>query len=221
MYGGMDAARGRQFSCGLTILLKIFIFMSMLHCPSCINQAIPEEYRAVAEALFPPEGYSISEKPSLEQIRNFAEILGLGADYKQLLETGKSGGDLGELLLSFQNNLDLLIQKTWVEKADEIRKDDLLDRVPDFITGIKQEKYPEILDEFGAILEELAWLFFGAQSNKDDFTEYTFRIDIQMGLFWWYGGQLCSKQAQEWIKRTDREILKAILLLGICYLTNF
>jgi len=108
----------------------------MHNYPSCINKAIPEEYRDVAEALFPPEGYIKGEGPSLEQIQSFAEILGVGLDYKRLLSAANSGRNLGDLLLSFQNNLDLLIQKTWVEKADEIRKERLLDGLPDFIAGI-------------------------------------------------------------------------------------
>ena len=189
----------------------------MIGCPDCANRAIPEEYRQIAEAIFPSEGYSEGEEPSLEQISDFAEILGLGADYKRLLEAQ----DLGGLLHSFQNNLDLLIQKTWVEKADEIRKENLLDELPDFIVRIEEANYPKALEDFGTILNELAWLFFGGQSNKDDFTEYTFRIDTQIGLFWWYGNQLCSKRAQEWMKGAEKNILKAILLLGICYLTNF
>jgi len=193
----------------------------MLSSRSFKNKAVPKEYRKIAEALFPPNGYTAGQGPSLENIQGFAEILGLGSNYKQFFETPKSGKELEELLLSFQNNLDLLIQKTWVEKADESRKEDLLDELPDFIANIEEENYPKALEEFGAILEELAWLFFGAQSQKDDFTEYTFRIDTQIGLFWWYGNQLCSKQAQEWIRDADRGILEAILLLGICYLTNF
>jgi hypothetical protein len=201
----------------------------MLNCPLSANKAIPEEYRKIAEDLFPPNGYPNREGPSLNKIQDFAEILGLGPDYKQFLEASNSGAhfrprigkNLEALLLSFQNNLDLLIQKTWVEKADESRKDDLTEQVPDFIAKIEEGNYSKALEEFGAILDELAWLFFGDQSQKDDFTEYTFRIDTQFGLFWWYGNQLCSQQAQAWMKGTDKGILKAILLLGISYLTNF
>ena len=193
----------------------------MLSCPACANNAIPDEYRNIATGLFPVEGYREGKMPKLEQIQEFAAILGLGEDCKRFFAVLKSSGDLENLLHSFQNNLDLLIQKTWVEKAEEIRKENLLDRIPAFIRGIKEEKYPDVLEEFGVILEELAWLFFGVQSTKEDFTEYTLRIDTQMGLFWWYGHQLCSPAALEWIKRTDREILKAILFLGICFLTNF
>ena len=201
----------------------------MLNCPLNANKAIPREYRKIAEALFPPEGYAKGEGPSLARIENFAEILGLGTDYKQFLKASGPGPDsslgfgrnLGGLLLSFQNNLDLLIQKTWVEKEEEIRKDNLLDQVPELIAGIEHENYLKALEEFGAILEELAWLFFGAQSQKDDFMEYAFRIDTEIGLFWWYGYQLCSKRAQEWMAGADKEILKTILLLGISYLANF
>jgi hypothetical protein len=193
----------------------------MCSSSSFANKAIPKEYRKTAESLFPPNGYVKGESPSIKKIQDFAGILGLGPDYKEFLETLKSDKELRKLLHSFQNNLDLLIQKTWVEKADESRKDDLLDQVPDFIGRIEEENYPEALEEFGAILEELAWLFFGIQSQKDDFTEYIFRIDTQIGLFWWYGNQLRSKQAQEWIKGADKISLKAILLLGVCYLTNF
>ncbi|MDR2619447.1 MAG: hypothetical protein LBC62_11315, partial [Treponema sp.] len=147
----------------------------MLSCPECANKTIPKEYRAVAEKLFPPGGYPAGKGPSPGAVKSFAEILGIGADYNRCLDCPAAGRDLGNLLGHFQNNLDLLIQKTWVEKADEIRKENLLDRVPAFIAGIEQGDYQQALEEYGAILEELAYLFFGAQSRQDDFTEYTFR----------------------------------------------
>ena len=191
----------------------------MLNCPACANEAIPDEYRNIAVSLFPGNGFPAGRGPAIEQILGFAEAL--GADSSRFLSVLKSVPDMDSFLHSFQNNLELLIQKTWVEKAEENRKENLLDRLPVFISGIEQEKYPGVVEEFGAILDELAWLLFGEQSRKDDFTEYTMRIDMQMGLFWWYGNQLCSPNALEWIKRTDKEILKAILFLGICFLTNF
>jgi len=193
----------------------------MLSCPACANNAIPEEYRSIAVGLFPVDGYPAGTRPSIEKIFGFAGILGLGADGGRLSSVLNSDDETGRLLRSFDNNLDLLIQKTWVEKSEEQRKENLQDRIPAFIEAIEDGKYPDALEEFGIILEELAWLFFGEQSQKDDFTEYTMRIDLQMGLFWWYGNQLCSPKSLEWIKRTDSGILKAILFLGICFLTNF
>ena len=57
---------------------------------------------------------------------------------------------------------------------------------------------------------------FISEFIKEDFTEYTFRIDVQMGLFWWYASKLSSLKE---IK--DEKISWAVLLLGLCYLTNF
>lgn len=145
----------------------------------------------------------------------FAEILGIGADYRRLLAVDQGGGETLQFLAHFQNNLDLLIQKTWVEKADEARKERLEDQIPGFIAEIKQGDIQKALKDFGVILEELAYLFFGAQSAREDFVEYALRIDIQMGLFWWYGGQLGG------LPPADAESLWAVLLIGICYLTNF
>jgi hypothetical protein len=187
----------------------------MYSCSPGANKAIPEEFRKTAEVLFPPGGFPPGKGPAIETAVEFAEILGIGADYKKILSADRDR-DINHFLGHFQNNLDLLIQKTWVEKGDEIRKEKLLDRIPGFITGIEQGEYEKALTEFGAILEELAYLFFGAQSYKEDFTEYTFRIDTQMGLFWWYGGQIGCLA-----KSAGSESLRAVLLIGICYLTNF
>jgi len=189
--------------------------------PSYATKALPEEYRAIAEELFPPGGFTQGKESSEEAARAFSEILGIGEEYSRFQDAQASSRTVGELLDRFQNNLDLLIQKTWVEKADEARKEKLLDQVPPFITLIEKRDFPRALEEFGAILEELAYLFFGAQSQKEDFTEYALRIDTQMGLFWWYGGQLSVARGAPWVKSADQNVLRAMLLLGICYLTNF
>jgi hypothetical protein len=207
----------------------------MYSCPPCVNLSIPQEYREIAENLFPPGGFPEGTEPDPAAAAAFAEILGIGADYQRLLAVNQTGSkEMSHFLCHFQNNLDLLIQKTWVEKADVARKDRLQDRIPGFVAGIEEGNFQQALEEFGAILEELAYLLFGAQSGKDDFTEYTFRIDSQMGLFWWYGGQLgCLRRISGKNRPGDtgpqtgsgepesREALWAVLLIGSCYLTNF
>jgi hypothetical protein len=60
--------------------------------------------------------------------------------------------DLERLLGHFQNNLDLLIQKTRIDKADAVRKEKLQDRVAGFIAEIEREDYRMALKEFSAIL---------------------------------------------------------------------
>ena len=191
----------------------------MFTCPPCASKALPKEYRAVAEKLFPASGFPPGKGPSLNAARAFADILGIAGDYKKLWDARDSSNDKGIYLNNFQNNLDLLIQKTWVEKADETRKENLQDKVQPFIELIEAGDYIKALEEFGSILEELAYLFFGAQCQKDDFSEYVLRIDPLMGLFWWYGWQINGKQG--WVKHSDHDVLYALLLLGICYLTDF
>jgi hypothetical protein len=203
----------------------------MFNCSPSVNNAIPQEYRKIAADLFPPEGCLPGKGPTIEAAIAFAELLGIGNDYKNLLSSSRTGTDIPICLGHFQNNLVLLIQKTWVEKADEARKEKLLDRLPDFIAHIERGDYQKALAEFGGILEELAWLFFGVQSRKEDFIEYALRIDTQMGLFWWYGGQIGSfKPGGGTVDSNGRgpqpgseaaSLLKALLLIGICYLTNF
>ena len=185
------------------------------------SKTLPREYRGIAEKLFPGKGFTLGKGPSVDAAKAFAELLGIGDDFKRLWNTYKSNSTAAEFLNHFQNNLDLLIQKTWVEKADEDRKETLQDQVPPFITLIEKSEYSDALKEFGTILEELAYLFFGSQSQKDDFTEYALRIDPRIGLFWWYGKQIYGAKESVWVKNADKGTLYALLLLGICYLTNF
>jgi hypothetical protein len=201
----------------------------MYSCSPDVYEAIPQEYRKTVEELFPIGPSPAGQGPTVKAAENFAGILGIGADYKRLLDTQRSDRDLTQFLGHFQNNLDLLIQKTWVDKSDEARKDKLQDRLPGFIADIERENYRKALKEFSGILKELSHLLFGAQSYGDDFAEYVFRIDAQMGLFWWYGGQIGrfkpagngNQENGAWSNDPCKDGLWAVLLLGICYLTNF
>ena len=193
----------------------------MFKSPLYVSKILPKEYRAIAEKLFPSDGFTEGKGPSVEAAQAFAGILGIGEDYKRLLAAQNSGQAVGDFLERFQNNLDLLIQKTWVEKSEENRKERLLDNVPPFVAFIEKGDYSQALEEFGLIMEELAYLLFGAQSQKDDFAEYALRIDVEMGLFWWYGGQINTARSASWVKTAEKNVLQAMLFLGICYLTNF
>jgi|TergutMp193P3_1026864.scaffolds.fasta_scaffold06433_6 hypothetical protein len=185
--------------------------------------ALPGEYRKAAERLFPKDGFSRGQKPDLKSAAEFAKALGIGSDYQRLLALDKNSGELRTFLERFQNNLDLLIKKTWVEKSDETRKGKLQNDIPSLMAAIECGDLLKAIEEFGAILDELAYLFFGGQSDAEDFTEYTFRIDAQMGLLWWYGSRLglLKELNGKNIAAIEEKVLWAILLLGLCYLTNF
>jgi len=186
------------------------------------NFSIPGEYRKAAERLFPKESLFKGQKPDLKAAAEFSKSLGISIEYQRLFALDRSSGELKTFLEYFQNNLDLLIKKTWVEKSDENRKNTLQNAVPSFMKTIEQGNFVKSIEEFSIILEELAYLFFGAQSEKEDFAEYTFRIDAQMGLFWWYGGKLVTlMESKDKNIIQDEKILWAVLLLGLCYLTNF
>jgi hypothetical protein len=213
--------------------------MRMYSFSSDINKALPVEFRKAAEDLFPSSGHPAEQKSGIDAAVAVADILGIGAEYRRLLQAEKTGREMRQFLGHFQNNLDLLIQKTWVAKVDVDRKEKLQNQIPDFIAGFERGNYRNILTEFGAILDELFYLFFGAQSHNEDFSEYIFRVDPQIGLFWWYSVQIgrlkgAPRQAggaaynntqkinvHEETLQMNRESLWAILLIGICYLTNF
>jgi hypothetical protein len=186
------------------------------------NISLPGEYRKAAERLFFKDGFPKGQKPDVKAACEFAKSLGIGVEYQRLLALEKNSGELRTFLDHFQNNLDLLIKKTWVEKSDETRKGKLQDDIPLFMAKVEQTDYIKAIEEFSEILNELAYLFFGTQSEKEDFAEYTFRIDVQMGLFWWYGSRLDLLKEMNAlnIDRGDK-VLWAILLIGLCYLTNF
>jgi hypothetical protein len=191
----------------------------MYRCLSNEVLATLGEHRGVAEALFPEGGFSPG--PGLKAIADFAKALGTGAEYQRLFALKKDDEKVRVFLGHFQNNLDLLIQKTWVEKAEEARKEKLQDEIPPLIALIKQGDFLQAIEEFGRVLDELAYLFFGTQSSKEDFTEYTFRIDPQIGLFWWYGSQLGGLKGTGKNGALSDESLWALLLIGLCYLTDF
>jgi hypothetical protein len=186
------------------------------------NSALPGEYRKAAERLFSRDGFLRGQKPDLKSAADFAKTLGIGVEYQRVFALDKNSPEMRAFMEHFQNNLDLLIQKTWVEKSDETRKGTLQDKVPPFMASVERGDLAQAIEEFGAIIEELAYLFFGVQSDAEDFTEYTFRIDAQMGLFWWYGGRLSSlKEMKDKNGERDDKVLWAVLLLGLCFLTNF
>lgn len=186
------------------------------------NFTLPGDYRKVAERLFPKEGFTKLQKPDFKAAAEFAKVLGVASEYQRVLALEHNTGDMKTFLHHFKNNLDLLIQKTWVEKSEERRKDALHNDTASFMARLEQEDYTGAIENFGGILQELAYLFFGAQSKQDDFTEYTFRIDAQMGLFWWYGSRLSNiKNMLDINEGKNDKFLWAVLLLGICYLTNF
>lgn len=182
----------------------------MSFAPAVIDEVIPAEFRAAAGDLF-----SASEaEPSALR---FSAFLGIAADYEALVSPDADLRARAErrILSHFRNNLELLIQKTWVDKADEAHKEKLLARVPTLVADLEKAEYAHALKYVVLISDELGYLLFGAQSRKADFIEYAFRVDPCLGLFWWYSGRLSSLMGE-----SDMRRVRAILLLGVCFLAD-
>ncbi len=179
------------------------------------EDVIPHEYQEVARQLFPKKKAGAHTMFwSSQSAEEFSNILGSGADFCAVLHAEDPDRALKRLLGHFRNNVELLIHKTWVEKADEAHKERLLDRIPVFVDCVEKADYIRALAMFTVILEELAYLLFGSQVYKSDFLEYMFRIDPQIGLFWWYAAKLST------LKEEEPERIKTILLIGICFLAS-
>lgn len=183
-----------------------------------IDEVMPSEYRNIADKLYSSTRDGASSDALRAAAADFAAALGMGKEYASAV-SAPTAEELARaerrLLGHFRNNLELLIQKTWIEKADETHREKLLDRVPSFVADIESGDEARALKTFAHIVDELAYLLFGAQSRKADFIEYCFRIDAQLGLFWWYAGTLSGMLGER-----DPQRIKAVLLVGVCFLAG-
>lgn len=128
----------------------------------------------------------------------------------------KESADFEEKLIhSFEKNLSLLIQKTWVEKADADLKDQVLYKLNEYCKAIGKGKWSNAYSVLLQIINDLIYLMFGAQTKTSDFLEYALRIDPEVGIFWYYITSL--PEAAEW----DNEKYRVVMLLGMYFLANY
>ena len=120
-----------------------------------------------------------------------------------------------KLLNSFHKNLQLLVQKTWVEQSDVELKDQVLFCLEQLCKDFTARPYTESYDPFFAMLNDAVYLMFGIQTQNPEFSEYALRIDPEFGIFWWYRNSLPPKV--EW----DNDKCRITLLLGMYFLANY
>jgi len=147
-----------------------------------------------------------------------AEIFGSRKDFEVLVLSNAEQKVQSEekLIHSFCNNLNLLVQKTWIEKSDEAFKEQVINRIELFCEEIKNQPYAASLSSFLAIVQDVVYLMFGNQVKKtEEFPEYALRIDPGFGIFWWYITSL-PKEIQ-W----NEEKSRCFLLLAMFFLANY
>ncbi len=119
------------------------------------------------------------------------------------------------LLQSFQKNTILLVQKTWVEKDDVSLKEQVLYKLDQFCSAMKDNQWTKNYPAFREIITDIVYLMFGSQAKSKDFSEYALRIDPEFGIFWWYFEQLPLT-----VNWADEKSFY-VLLVGMFFLANY
>ncbi len=138
-------------------------------------------------------------------------------DFKSVMADKNEARDEAErkLVAGFEKNLGLLVQKTWVEKADESMKEEMLQRIDTLCHNLVNYDYHRALSEFLPVLHDVVYLLFGSLAKQASFLEYAVRIDPDFGFFWFYINNLPPHDG--W----SEEKCRAAVLLGIFFLATF
>ena len=120
--------------------------------------------------------------------------------------------DSQKLVSSFKNNLNLLVQKIWVEKSDITLKDQLLYKLDVFLS---KDSWKDSYDLFLKLVNQAVFLMFGQDPESPDFAEYALRIDPEFGIFWWYISNLPPKC--DWTE----EKCRVAMMLGMYFIANY
>lgn len=141
-------------------------------------------------------------------VNQIASMFGFAGDF---CKTQSESED--KLVQSFMHNLQLLIQKTWVEKSDVTLKEEILIKLDQFCKNLTD--WTKSYSDFLSIIGNAVYLMFGQQTKSDDFCEYSLRIDPEFGIFWWYIQNLPA--TAEW----PSEKCRNAVLLGMYFLANY
>ena len=183
---------------------------------SSISQFLSDDNLKALPALL-----EASNKNDLfDAARKIADIFGGKDAFEELASTESTNRDAKEskLISSFNNNLNLLVQKTWVEKSDETLKEQALFRLSKFCEHCSNKEYETCYSDFLALLQDVVYLMFGMQTKKCEFLEYALRIDPGFGTFWWYISNLPSNVSAK-IENAEKE--RIFILLGMYFLANY
>jgi hypothetical protein len=189
----------------------------MLNSIFAKDESMPAEVRTAAVEGLPGFLGSDTGSALAEASMQLAAAFGDQGDFRAVVADKSSARDESErkLVTSFQKNLELLVQKTWVEKADETLKEEMLFRINTLCANLSRYDYHTSLSEFLPVLKDVVFLLFGSLSKHDNFLEYAVRIDPDFGFFWYYITTMPSYK--DW----SEEKCRLAVLLGICFLANF
>lgn len=178
---------------------------------------MPDVVRKAVVEVLPKFISTSSDSVALSSAVSLALAFGDCGEFKAIVTGKDMVRDAAEkkLVNGFQKNIELLVQKTWVEKADESLKEEMLFRINTLCKNLSRYDYHTSLSEFLPVLRDVVYLLFGSLVKSDTFLEYAVRVDPDFGFFWYYINSLPPHQ--QW----SEEKCRAAVLLGICFLANF
>ena len=181
------------------------------------DASIPQTIRRAALQSLPAFVQSTDPATMRECALHIAQGFGSEPDFASLFEEKSERRESCEksTVQIFRKNIELLVQKTWVEKADEAMKEEVLARIDALCENLSQAKYARVLQDLLPVLRDVVYLLFGAASREEGFIEYAVRIDPDFGFFWLYVNSL--HDTEEW----PEEKCRAAVLLGLCFLASF
>ncbi len=173
-----------------------------------INQYVKQSVRDAIKNLF--------SSNNLKQVEKDADVIAKEFGASNSLFARESSEFAEKLILSFQKNLSLLIQKTWIEESDAELKDQVLYKLAEYCKVVSKNKWTQAYSDFLQIISDAVYLMFGEMTKTNDFSEYAFRIDPEFGLFWYYIKSLPSDSSE-----MSNEKSRVVILLGMYFLANY
>ena len=155
------------------------------------------------------------DKIPAEEAMVIAEQFGADSSFKSVLEASEVTAAERKLIGSFNSNVNLLVQKTWVEKDDEALKEQVLYKLDGLCKEFENDNYGASYAGLVQLLRDVVYLMFGTQTNSGEFLEYAFRIDPGFGIFWWYVESLPTERP------AAEAVAKTYLLLSMIFLSNY
>lgn len=181
------------------------------------DDSMPKAVKAAAVSALPSFLESDKDSSLASGALDLAAALGDTGDFGDLMKRKSAAREEaeGRLIQGFRKNIELLVQKTWVDKTDEALKEEVLFRIDTLCKSLTKADYRAAYSEFLPVLRDVVYLLFGSLAKSDSFLDYAVRIDPDFGFFWYYINSLPSKQ--NW----KDEKCRASVLLGVFFLANF
>jgi len=151
---------------------------------------------------------------------NIAESFGNKSSFEDILKDNTRNNEY-VAIESFERNVKLLIDKTWVNQGNEFFKFQTVKKLEKLSEQLrsafknKEDAYLECFDEFFILLKEIIYLLFGKEVEDDYSLEYILHIEPHFGFFCYYVVQMTK------LKDKTEEHARLAILIAVVFLSEF